>query len=68
MPLDNKSSSNGMTGAATAVTSTVGNGVGGVLGTVGGVVGVVGRGVGDVSFVSVLLCSFLTVFFVGSTW
>jgi len=51
MPLDNKSSSNnGMTGAATAITSTVSNGVGGVLGMAGGVVGAVGRGVGDVCF------------------
>lgn len=31
-------------GGVTAVTSTVGNGVGGLLGTVGGVVGAAGRG------------------------
>ena len=36
----------GATGAVTAVTSTVGNGVGGVTRTVGGVVGAAGRGVG----------------------
>jgi len=56
-----------MTGAATSVTSTVGNGVSGVVGVAGGVVGVVGRGVGDVCFCSVppsmLLCSFLVPLF-----
>lgn len=34
----------GVSGGVTAVTSTVGNGVGGLLGTVGGVVGAAGRG------------------------
>lgn len=34
----------GVEGGVTAVTSTVGNGVGGLLGTVGGVVGAAGRG------------------------
>lgn len=34
----------GVQGGVTAVTSTVGNGVGGLLGTVGGVVGAAGRG------------------------
>lgn len=34
----------GVSGATTAVTSTVGNGVGGLLGTVGGVVGAASRG------------------------
>lgn len=43
MPLsENKNS--GVSGGVTAVTSTVGNGVGGLLGTVGGVVGAAGRG------------------------
>lgn len=39
---ENKNS--GVSGGVTAVTSTVGNGVGGLLGTVGGVVGATGRG------------------------
>lgn len=48
-----------MTDAATAITSTVGNGVSGVLDIAGGVVGVLGRGVGDVCFVRILCLLFL---------
>ncbi|KAI5203961.1 hypothetical protein E4T39_03927 [Aureobasidium subglaciale] len=36
----------GVAGGVTAVTSTLGNGVGGLLGTVGGVTGAAARGVG----------------------
>ena len=43
----NNNSNNGITGAATAVTSGLGAAVGGVSRTVGGVVGAAGRGVGD---------------------
>lgn len=46
MPLDNNKNS-GVSGAATAVTSTVGNGVGGLSRTIGGIVGATGRGLGD---------------------
>lgn len=43
MPIgENKNS--GVAGGVTAVTSTVGNGVGGLLGTVGGVTGAAARG------------------------
>ena len=45
MPLDNKNS--GASGAATAVTSTLGNLVGGLSNTAGGIVGATGRGLGQ---------------------
>ena len=49
----NNNSNNGVTGAATAVTSTLGNAVGGVSRTLGGVVGAAGRGVGDTGMSSI---------------
>lgn len=43
----------GATGAVTGVTSTLGNGVGGLLGTAGGVLGATGRGRTYTLYVSV---------------
>jgi hypothetical protein len=54
---DNKS---GVAGGVTAVTSTVGNGVGGLLGTVGSVTGAAARGSKSVRHVCLKLM--LTVF------
>lgn len=47
MPQSSSSSSEGVTGAAKFVTSTLGNAVGGLSRTVGGVTGTAARGVGD---------------------
>lgn len=47
MTLGDNKKNEGISGSVTAVTSTVGNGVGGLLGTVGGIVGATGRGLGE---------------------
>ena len=46
MPLDDKNKNSGVSGAATAATSTLGNLTGGVTRTAGGVLGAAGTGLG----------------------